>query len=78
LTTNWYHSPHGLTVDFRELSKIETLKDFYVEFLDDPKTLKNPELLDIQNKIITVMVWYIEDFFTFNKGKFFCKNSSPG
>ena len=53
---------------FRELSKIETLKDFYGKFLRGPEVRKKTEHAETLSKIISVMVWYIEDFFHFNPG----------
>ncbi|CAG5108250.1 Oidioi.mRNA.OKI2018_I69.chr1.g3706.t1.cds [Oikopleura dioica] len=47
-----------------EMSKLENLKDFYQEFAEDSKLQDHEEAI---TKVMTAMVWYTEDFFTFHK-----------
>ena len=51
------------------MSKLENLKDFYQEFAEDSK-LRLQEHGEAMTKVMTAMVWYTEDFFTFHKGMF--------
>ena len=51
------------------MSRLENLKDFYQEFLED-SNLRVQQHEEAITKVITAMVWYSEDFFTFHTGMF--------